>query len=124
MKPSDSSDIRQVLAKAIYTLPSPTDLRFVAQRFVDHAIEPRLSPSDVSAIVQDLGYPDLESFCSDIGLPDHITERWKRFGVSSEMGQIFAFLGRQHGRVRDAVDEFESTRHVGLDEFFRERGLI
>ncbi|MBF9231906.1 hypothetical protein [Microvirga alba] len=113
-----------MLAKAIVTLPTPTDLRLVAQRFVDHAIEPRLSPTDVSAIVQDLGYPDLESFCRDVGLPDHITERWKRFGVSSEMGQIFAFLGLQRSRVRDAVDEFEATRNVGLDEFFCERGLI
>ena len=124
MKPSHSSDLRQVLAKAIYTLPTPTDLRLVAQRFVDHAIEPRLSPADVDTIAQDLGYADLESFCRDVGLPDHITERWKRFGISSEMGQIFAFLSLQRSRVREAVDEFESTRHVGLDDFFRERGLI
>jgi len=124
VKPSHSSDLRQVLAKAIYTLPTPTDLRLVAQRFVDHAIEPRLSPADVDTIVQDLGYADLESFCRDVGLPDHITERWKRFGISSEMGQIFAFLSLQRSRVREAVDEFESTRHVGLDDFFRERGLI
>jgi hypothetical protein len=124
VKPSNPGDLRQVLAKAIYTLPTPTDLKLVAQRFVDHAVEPRLSPSEVRAIVQDLGYPDLESFSRDVGLPDHITERWRRFGISSEMGQIFAFLSLQRSRVRDAVDEFESTRHVGLDEFFRDRGLI
>ena len=96
----------------------------MAQRIVDHAVEPRLSVSDVNAIVQDLGYPDLGSFGRDVGLPDHIIERWKRFGISSEMGQIFAFLCLQRRKVRDAVEEFESTRHVGLDEFFRERGLI
>jgi hypothetical protein len=124
VKPSHPSDLRQVLAKAIYTLPTPTDLKIVAQRFIDHAIEPRLCPEDVTAIVRDLGYPDLESFCRDVGLPDHITERWKRFGISSEMSQIFAFLSLQRSRVREAVDEFESTRHVGLDEFFEERGLI
>jgi hypothetical protein len=124
VKPSQPTDLRQVLAKAIYTLPAPTDLKIVAQRFLDHAIEPRLSPEDVAATVRDLGYPDLESFCRDVGLPDHITERWKRFGISSEMSQIFAFLTVQRSRVRDAVEEFESTRHVGLDEFFTERNLI
>ncbi|MCG7393752.1 hypothetical protein MHY87_12615 [Microvirga sp. ACRRW] len=124
MKPSSSSDLKQVLAKAIYTLPTPTDLKLVAQRFVDHAVEPRLSGSDVVALVQDLGYSDLDSFCRDVGLPDHIMDRWKRFGISAEMGQIFAFLALQRRRVRDAVDEFEATRHVGLDEFFRDRGLI
>jgi hypothetical protein len=124
VKPSNSGDIRQVLAKAIYTLPTPSDLKLVAQRFVDHAVEPRLSASEVRAVVQDLGYPDLDAFCRDVGLPEHIIERWKRFGISSEMGQVFAFLCLQRQRVREAVDEFESTRHVGLDEFFRDRGLI
>lgn len=124
MAASYSNDFRRVLVKAIDTLPSPNDLRLVAQRFRDHAIEQRLSASEVELIVQDLGYPDLDSFCRDAGLPHHITERWKRFGVSWEMGQIFAFLVAQRKRVRDAVQEFESTRHVGLDDFFRENGLI
>lgn len=124
MSTYNQNDIRQVLAKAIHTLPSPNDLRLVAQRFVDHAVEPRLSPSDVDVVVQELGYSDLENFCRDVGLPEHIAERWKRFGVSSEMGQVFAFLALQRKRVRDAVQEFESTRHVGLDDFFQDRGLI
>ena len=95
------------------------------KRINDHvSVSPQINPEDVAAIVRDLGYPDLESFCGDVGLPDHITERWKRFGISSEMSHIFAFLCLQRTRVRDAVEEFESTRHVGLDEFFEERGLI
>lgn len=124
MSSTNTSDIRHALAKAITTFPSPNDLRLVAQRLVDHAVEPRLSPADIDAMVQELGYRDLDGFCRDVGLPGHIAERWKRFGVSSEMGQIFTFLVQQRRRVRDAVDEFESTRHVGLDEFFSERGLI
>ena len=96
----------------------------MAQRFVDHAVEARLPPSEVDVIAQELGYSDLEDFCRDVGLPHHIVERWKRFGVSFEMGQVFSFLVRQRKRVQDAVAEFESTRHVGLDDFFEERSLI
>jgi hypothetical protein len=124
MSGPNPNDLRQVLAKAIHTLPSPNDLKLVAQRLVDHAVERRLSVAEVDAIVQELGYRNLETFCRDAGLPEHIIERWQRFGISSEMGQVFAFLALQRKRVRDAVDEFESTRHVGLEEFFRERGLI
>lgn len=124
MNASNSNDLRQVLAKAICTLPSPNDLRLVAQRFVDHAVEPRLSTAEADMLAQDLGYADLEGFCRDVQLPEHIIERWKRFGISSEMGQVLAFFVLQRRRVRDAVDEFESTRNVGLDDFFEERGLV
>jgi hypothetical protein len=124
MSAPNPNDLRQALAKAMHTLPSPNDLKLVAQRLVDHAVERRLSVEEVDSIVQELGYQNLETFCRDAGLPDHIIERWKRFGISSEMGQVFAFLAMQRKRVREAVEEFESTRHVGLEEFFRERGLI
>lgn len=124
MTASYPNDVRRVLVKAINNLPSPNDLKLVAQRFVDHAVEERLSAQEIEAILQDLGYDSLQSFGRDVGLPDHIIERWMRFGVSWEMSQVFAFFAAQRKRIRDAVDEFETTRHVGLDDFFRDRGLV
>src|SRR5690606_21422202 len=95
---------------------SPGDIRLVAQRLHDHAFEPRLSAEDTREIVVELGYESIDAFCADIGLPPHIAERWSRFGVSGEMGQVFRFLVSQRRKMTQAVEEFESMTHVGIDD--------
>lgn len=116
------SELRSVIGKVMPS--SPSDIRLFAERLRDHALVPRMSPEETRAFVAELGYDSVEAFCSAIGLPAHIARRWDRFGVSSEMKQVFALLADQRKRMADAVDEFESMTHVGIDDFLRERGVI
>lgn len=102
----------------------PADIRLVVQRFHDHAVDPRLSPKDTSALVRELGFADISAFCEALGLPDHLAERWSRFGISNEMNAVLRYMVAQRRAVADAVEEFESMTHVGIDDFMRERGLI
>ena len=116
------SELRTAVGKVMGA--SPSDIRLVAERIRDHALETRLSPEETRAVVANLGYENLDAFCAAIGLPAHIARRWDRFGVSSEMKQVFELLVDQRRRMADAVNEFESMTHVGIDDFLRERGLM
>lgn len=116
------NEFRSVIGRVMGA--SPSDIRLVAERLRDHALETRMSPEETREFVASLGYDSLDAFCAAIGLPAHIARRWDRFGVSSEMKQIFALLEAQRRRMAEAIDEFESMTHVGVDDFFRERGLI
>jgi len=116
------SELRSVIGKVM--VASPSDMRLFAERLRDHVLETRMSPEETRAFVAKFGYDSLDAFCSAIGLPPHIARRWDRFGVSFEMKQVFALLLDQRRRVAEAVAEFESMTHVGIDEFIRERGLI
>lgn len=115
-------DVRSLIGKVMNA--SPSDIRLVAQRLHDHAFEPRMSAAETRAFVGELGYESLHAFCEAIGLPPHIADRWDRFGVSGEMKQVFALLADQRSRLAAAIEEFESSTHVGIDDFLRERGLI
>lgn len=115
-------DVRSLLGKVMRA--SPSDIKLVAQRLHDHAFEPRMSAGATRAFVRELGYESLHAFCEAVGLPPHVADRWDRFGVSGEMKQIFTLLAAQRRRLAEAVEEFESMTHVGIDEFLRERGLI
>lgn len=115
-------DVRSLLGKVMKAAPS--DIKLVAQRLHDHAFEPRVSAEATRAFVRELGYEDLHAFCEAIGLPPHIADRWDRFGLSGEMKQVFALMVEQRRRLAEAVEEFESMTHVGVDDFMRERGLI
>jgi hypothetical protein len=116
------SDVRNLITKVMGA--SPGDIRLMAQRLHDHAFEQRLSPEATKEFVRQFGYDSLDAFCADIGLPQHIAERWGRFGVSGEMRQVFSLLVAQRRRMADAIEEFEAMTHVGIDDFLRERGLI
>ena len=116
------SEFRTVVGKVMGA--SPADIRIAAERLRDHALETRMSPAETRAFVAGFGYDSLDSFCAAIGLPAHIARRWDRFGVSSEMRQVFSLLIAQRRRMAEAVEEFESMTHVGVDDFLRERGLI
>ena len=118
----NSSELRSVIGKVMSS--SPSDIRLFAERLRDHALYERMSGEETRAFVADLGYDSIEAFCSAIGLPAHIARRWERFGVSSEMKQVFALLIEQRRQLVDAVSEFEAMTHVGIDDFMRERGLI
>ena len=118
----NSSELRSVIGKVMSS--SPSDIRLFAERLRDHALYERMSGEETRAFVADLGYDSIEAFCSAIGLPAHIARRWERFGVSSEMKQVFALLIEQRRQLADAVSEFEAMTHVGIDDFMRERGLI
>lgn len=103
---------------------SPGDMRMLLQRFRDHALEERFSAEDTELLLNKLGYDGIQAFCADAGLPDHVAERWSRFGISFEMKQVLLFMLAQRRRVQEAVAEFEDTTHVGLDDFMQERGLV
>ena len=118
----DASSVKTLLNKVMAA--SPADIKLVAQRLHDHAFEPRLSADDTKEFIAGLGYENIEAFCADIGLPAHIAERWSRFGVSGEMRQVFTLLASQRRKMAQAIDEFESMTHVGIDDFLRDRGLI
>ncbi|WP_367714409.1 hypothetical protein AB2N04_00460 (plasmid) [Nitratireductor sp. GISD-1A_MAKvit] len=118
--PRVSSLINKVLANA----PQPNDIRLLAQRLHDHALEPRSTPEETQALVADLGYKNIAAFCEAAGLPGHLADRWERFGISGEMRQVLLLLAAQRRAMVEAVREFEATTHVGLDDFMRERGLI
>ncbi|WP_378941426.1 hypothetical protein [Mesorhizobium sp. ANAO-SY3R2] len=116
------SNVRSLVGKVMGT--SPSDFRLLVQRIHDHAVEERMSPEAAKAFVAELGYDSLEAFCIDIGLPAHIAERWGRFGVSGEMRQVFTLLAAQRRKMAEAIAEFESMTHVGVEDFLRDRGLI
>jgi hypothetical protein len=116
------ADVRNLITKVMGA--SPADIRLMAQRLHDHAFEQRLSPEATKEFVRQLGYESLDAFCADIGLPQHIAERWSRFGVSGEMRQVFSLVVAQRRRMADAIAEFEAMTHVGIDDFLRERDLI
>ncbi|QPC90613.1 hypothetical protein [Mesorhizobium sp. INR15] len=118
----DPSDVKTLFGKVMGA--SPSDIKLVAQRLHDHAFEPRMSAEETKQLVVNLGYESLDAFCADIGLPTHIAERWSRFGVSGEMKQVFTLLAAQRRRVAEAIAEFESMTHVGVEDYLRERGLI
>ncbi|GHC70223.1 hypothetical protein [Limoniibacter endophyticus] len=102
----------------------PRDLRLIAQRLYDHALEPRMPPGATKALVADLGYRNLREFCAAIGLPEHIADRWSRFGISSEMRQVLLLVTEQRLRMIEAIEEFESMTHCGIDDFLKSRGLM
>jgi len=116
------SELRSVIGKVMGS--SPSDIRLVAERLRDHALDERMSPEETRLFLARLGYESIEAFCSAIGLPVHTARRWERFGVSSEMKQVFSLLATQRKRMAEAVEEFESMTHVGIDDFLRDRGLI
>ena len=118
----DASSVKTLLNNVMAA--SPTDIKLVAQRLRDHALEPRMSAEDTREFIVGLGYETVDAFCADIGLPAHIAQRWSRFGVSGEMRQVFTLLASQRRKMAQAIDEFESMTHVGIDDFLRDRGLI
>lgn len=115
-------NVRSLVSKVMRA--SPSDVRLIAQRLHDHALEERMSSEAAKAFVAELGYGSLEAFCADIGLPAHIAERWGRFGVSGEMRQVFTLLAEQRRKMAEAIAEFEAMTHVGIEDFLRERGLL
>lgn len=115
-------DIRSLIGKVVKA--SPSDIRFMAQRLHDHAFERRMSAATMRTLLRELGHDDIAAFCSAVGLPPHIAERWDRFGLSGEMQQVLAFMVGERRRLAEAVEEFESATHVGIDDFLRERDLI
>lgn len=118
----DPPNMRGLLSRVIAT--SPTDVKLVAERLHDHAFERRIRPAEARAIARDLGFDDLAALCTHMGLSARIAERWSRFGISGEMGQVLSFMAAERRRLRVATDEFEAMTHVGLDEFLKDRGLI
>lgn len=115
-------DVRALFSKVMKA--SPADIKLVAERLHDHAFEPRMPAEAMRAFVREMGYDSLHAFCAQIGLHPRIADRWDRFGVSGEMGQVFMLLASQRKRLAEAVEEFESMTHVGVDDFLRERGLL
>lgn len=116
------SDVKSILSKVMRA--SPSDVLMIAERLHDSALEERMSPKDVAALGARLGYTDLDSFGDALGVPRSTVERWKRFGASAEMRQLLTLIVDQRLRMKAAVKEFEEMTHVGLDDFFRERGLL
>lgn len=124
MHSDKSARVPSLIGKVLANAPHPGDIRLLAQRFQDHALEPRSTPEETLSLVADLGYDSIEAFCAAAGLPAHLADRWSRFGISGEMRQVILLIATQRRAMIEAVKEFEATTHVGLDDFMRERGLI
>ena len=116
--------VPSLIGKVLANAPQPSDIRLLAQRLQDHALEPRSTPEETRSLVTDLGYEGIEAFCAAAGLPPHLADRWTRFGISGEMRQVLLLIAEQRRAMIEAVKEFEATTHVGLDDFMRERGLL
>lgn len=100
---------------------SPRDIQFVAERLHDHAVEERMSASDLRALLSELGYSTISGFCDAAGIPAHVVRRWERFGVSSEMRAVLLMMQTQRQRFEQATHEFEAITHIGLVDFLRSR---
>jgi len=100
---------------------SPRDIQLVAERFHDHAIEDRMTASDLRALLVELGYSSVSDFCGAAGIPLHVAKRWERFGVSLEMRAVLMMMQSQRKRFEQATHEFEAITHVGLVDFLRSR---
>ncbi|SFJ28503.1 hypothetical protein SAMN04515648_3423 [Phyllobacterium sp. CL33Tsu] len=120
--PPFPAEVRSILNRVMGS--SPADLRLVAQRLHDHALEERMSGEELRSALELLGYRTVVEFCAELGMPAHVAERWERFGVSIEMKQVFAYLMSQRKRFAEAVEEFEAITHVGLKDFLRSRGIV
>ncbi|HET7412398.1 MAG TPA: hypothetical protein VFJ18_07015 [Pararhizobium sp.] len=103
---------------------APSDVSLLTRRFYDHVVERRTSADETQALLSECGYENLDAFCADIGMPAHIARRWSRFGISSEMYRVLLHMRDRRQEMRDAVEEFESMTHVGVDDFLRDRGLM
>ncbi len=124
MQSEKPTRVPSLLSKVLENAPHPADIRLLAQRLHDHALEPRSTPEETRALVADLGYQSIDAFCAAAGLPAHLADRWERFGISGEMRQVILLIAEQRRAMREAVREFEAMTHVGLDDFMRERGFI
>lgn len=116
------TEVRTIINRVMES--SPGDLRLVAQRLHDHAVEERMPAEDVKQCLTQLGYTDIEAFCKDLDMPAHVAERWRRFGVSAEMRQVFTLMIRQRRKFVDAIEEFEAITNSGLTDFLRDRGVL
>ncbi|MGH7005735.1 MAG: hypothetical protein ACREIP_17460 [Alphaproteobacteria bacterium] len=120
--PPFPNEVRSILNRVMGS--SPADLRLVAQRLHDHALEERMPVDEVRSQLAQLGYTNIADFCRDLELPAHVAERWERFGVSAEMKQVFRMLINQRRKFAEAAAEFEAITHVGLLDFLRSRGVL
>lgn len=103
---------------------SPSDVSLLGRRFYDHVVERRTSPEETQTLLSECGYDSVEAFCADIGMPAHIAHRWSRFGISGEMYRVLLHMRDRRQEMSEAVSDFESMTHVGIDEFLRDRGLL
>ena len=103
---------------------SPSDIALITRRVYDHVIEKRTSPEETRMLISECGYGSIEEFCSAVGLPAHIAQRWCRLGISGEMRLVLMHMRDRQRLVKEAVDDFESMTHVGVDDFLQERGVL
>lgn len=100
---------------------APRDIQFVAERLHDHAVEERMSATDLRALLSELGYDSISDFCDVASIPLHVARRWERFGVSSEMRAVLLLMQAQRRHFDQVTKEFEAITHVGLLDFLRSR---
>lgn len=114
--------VRGILNKVAET--SPSDLHLLAGRFHDHAVEERMSVEALRLHLAELGFSNISAFCEAAGIPSHVAKRWERFGVSSEMQAVLAFMLQRQQKFEGAVQEFETITHSGLIDFLRGRAVL
>jgi hypothetical protein len=101
----------------------PSDMRHMYARMRNHAIDPRMPPEKLLAMVQALGFGTVEAFGAKIGLDPGIAQSWARYGVSRDAALLLRALLDYRTRLNDAMDDFERNTQIPLDSFFDEHQL-
>mgnify|MGYP000976903526 CR=1 FL=1 len=101
----------------------PSDVRHMVARMRNHAIDPRLPPEKLLAIVRALGFDTVQAFGAKIGLEASIAESWARYGISHDAAQLLQALLDYRTRLNDAMQDFEKNTQIPLDSFFGDHQL-
>ena len=104
--------------------PFPADPRHALRRIHAHLVAPRLSGEDFGLIIKAMGYDSIYDFAAEFDLPVQSVEDWRSAGMTFESAQLLRGLAKLKMDTNDAVLEFDSYTHVGLEDFFKERNLI
>lgn len=122
MRSPSPSDIGRLVDMAFNM--SPTDIPLVIERVGAHALAPRMSAEAFEDVLARLGCRTAAEFGERFGIDEGTIAAWSRFGVPRDCARLLLLVCEQRERLRDAVDEFDGYTHVGLADFFRDRGLL
>ena len=100
-----------------------SDLNLVLERVKNHLVRPRMPASQLTEIVQCLGFETVERFGEHIGLETATAKSWARYGLTRDAAQLLLALLEYQFRLKTAMTDFEKTTQIPLDSFFDSHAL-